>query len=402
MRDQFEIPNKLNKISYILMGIGALALILAAVFFLGSKDEHIQTRFWSTLLQNSIFFTLITVASLFFIGVTTLAHGGWQVAFKRVPEAISTAVPIFGGILFVVLMLIIFVAHNHHIYHWIDTLAVKKDAILNGKSGFLNVGFFTIASLIILLGWSILGRKLRTQSIKEDNAPFGDSKIYWDNIKWAALFIVFYAPTISFCAWLWLMSIDAHWFSTMFGWYVFASAFVSGMSTILLFTLYLKSLGYLEFVTEEHIHDIGKFMFAFSVFWTYLWFSQFMLIWYANFPEETIYFRQRFDGYKFFFFFNLVLNFLMPLFILIRRGAKRNYFVIAMMACIIIFGHYIDFFQMIAPGALGKHGHFGWYELTLPLFFIGLLIFIVSRSLTKAPLTPKNHPLLKESIIHHT
>jgi hypothetical protein len=210
------------------------------------------------------------------------------------------------------------------------------------------------------------------------------------------------------------MSIDAHWYSTMYSWYTFASSWVAGISLIMLFVVYLKNLGYLEFVTDEHIHDIGKFMFAFSVFWTYLWFSQYMLIWYSNQPEETEYFIQRIgpggEGgpFKGIFLLNLIINFLAPLLILMKRGSKRNYTVVTIMAVIIIFGHWLDFYQMVTPGPLKELGaksndpvHFV-YSLGVGVGFLGLVMFLTARYLTKAALLPKNHPLVKESIIHHT
>lgn len=213
---------------------------------------------------------------------------------------------------------------------------------------------------------------------------------------------------------MWLMSIDAHWYSTMYSWYTFASSWVAGISFMLLFVIYLKNLGYLEFVNDEHIHDIGKFMFAFSIFWTYLWFSQFMLIWYSNQPEETEYFIDRIGipgqsgPFKAIFLLNLIINFLAPLLILMRRGSKRNYTVVTLMAVIIIFGHWLDFYQMVTPGPLQELGqesntigHF-LYSLGIGAGFLGLIIFLTARYLTKASLLPKNHPLVKESVIHHT
>ena len=161
--------------------------------------------------------------------------------------------------------------------------------------------------------------------------------------------------------WLWLMSIDPHWYSTMYSWYTFASTFVSGMSLIAIFVIYLKNRGQLEYVTEEHLHDVGKFMFAFSVFWTYLWFSQYMLIWYSNQPEETKYFIERIGTadkggpYRGIFFFNLIVNFVCPLLILMKKSTKRSWTMVTFMAVLIIFGHWIDFYQMVMPGTLGEH-----------------------------------------------
>jgi hypothetical protein len=229
-------------------------------------------------------------------------------------------------------------------------------------------------------------------------------KFIWDNTVWAAGFIVFFALTVaSTIPWLWLMSIDAHWYSTMYSWYTFASTFVAGMSLIALFVIFLKNQNYLEYVNDEHLHDLGKFMFAFSVFWTYLWFSQYMLIWYANIPEETIYFKVRQQGaYRGIFFLNLIINFLVPLLLLMRRGSKRNYTTVTFLAVLIILGHWIDFYQMVMPGTLGEHYSLGWFEIGILALYAGLIMYFAGRSLASRPLVPKYHPFLKESIIHHT
>jgi Ni/Fe-hydrogenase subunit HybB-like protein len=199
------------------------------------------------------------------------------------------------------------------------------------------------------------------------------------------------------------MSIDPHWYSTMFSWYTFVSTFVSGMALVTLFVIYLKNNDYLEYTSEEHLHDLGKFMFAFSVFWTYLWYSQFMLIWYANIPEETKYFKPRLEGaYKGIFFLNLIVNFLLPFLLLMKRDSKRNYTLLTMVAVIIIFGHWIDFFQMVMPGSVGNDFNLGWFEFGILILYIGLILFFVGKSLAKKPLMAMNHPFIRESVIHHT
>jgi len=405
IKQQFEMPAGYKKWTNALLGIGALVLVLGFIFLGMSKDEHAQTRFWAVLLQNSTFFLLVVNASMFFVCVTTLAMGGWQMAFRRVPEAISTLVPVFSVIALLVFLGIIF-GHQHHIYHWLDKEHVEHDPVLKGKSGFLNPTFFLLWTILTLVVWSWVGHKMRQLSKRADE-PFTaeEAKSYmWSNSVWASVFTVFFGLTVaSTIPWFWLMSIDAHWFSTMYSWYTFASTFVSGMSLIAIYVVYLKNQDYLEYVNEEHLHDLGKFMFAFSVFWTYLWYSQFMLIWYANIPEETIYFKPRMQGpYRVIFFLNLIMNFVLPFLLLIRRGSKRNYTTMAALAVLIILGHWLDFYQMVMPGTLGEHYSLGWFEFGILAFFAGLIMFFVGRSLEKAPLLSKHHPLLKESIIHHT
>ncbi len=413
IREKFIVTKRYNTIALILMVIGVLAIVGLYVTNGAKDDVQKQARFWASLLQNSVYFLLIVNAAMFFICATTLAWGGWQMAFRRVPEAISAVVPVIGTICGVILLLICF-GSNHELYHWTDTEHVKHDSILNFKKGFLNKNFFAASTVITIVAWSLLGWKMRKLSRSLDEKPLATieerKKYVWNNTVWAALFIVVFALTVmSSIPWLWLMSIDAHWYSTMYSWYTFASTFVAGMALIALFVVYLKNSGYLEYTNDEHLHDIGKFMFAFSVFWTYLWFSQFMLIWYANIPEETTYFKPRAQGvYSGIFWLMFIINFLAPLLILMRRGAKRNYSTVTFMAMLIIFGHWLDFYQMVFPGPMTDaktgetHVPMILYDLGVAVGFVGLIMFVTGRALSKAPLLAKNHPFVKESLIHHT
>ena len=417
MDHQFQLPGSYKKWTYGLIGVGLIALLYGFIMFnpfahAGHGENVNSTRFWAVLLQNSVFFLLVVNAAMFFICVTTMAMAGWVVAFRRVSEAISSVVPILGVITFVILMAIVFGGRTD-IYHWLDKEAVANDHILNGKKGFLNPMFFSIWSFITIFLWWFLGKKMRSMSVESDkhgtmNYETG-KKWIWNNTVWASLYTVVFTLTVaSTIPWLWLMSIDAHWYSTMYSWYTFASTFVSGMSLIALFVIFLKNRGQLEYVTEEHLHDLGKFMFAFSVFWTYLWFSQYMLIWYSNQPEETKYFIERVGTatkagpYKGIFFFNLIVNFVCPLLILMKKSTKRSWTMVTFMAVLIIFGHWIDFYQMVMPGTLGEHAEMMPFEFGIAALFIGIIMWGAGRYFSKNALTAKNHPFLKESIIHHT
>ena len=407
IRSTFTAPKNYNTVALSLIAIGVLSIIGLWVTSGSSTDPHEQARFWASLLQNSVFFLLVVNASMFFVCITTLAWGGWQMSFRRVPEAISAVIPVVGVICAAILLAIVF-GDNHTIYHWTDAEHVKHDEILNYKKGFLNKTFFTVVTILTVLLWSVLGWKMRQLSRSIDNEPLATmderKKYIFKNTVWAALYIVVFSLTVmSSLPWLWLMSIDAHWYSTMYSWYTFASTFVSGVALIALFVVFLKNNGYLEYTNDEHLHDLGKFMFAFSVFWTYLWFSQFMLIWYANIPEETIYFQPRAHGiYKGIFWMMFIINFIAPLLILMRRSAKRNYGTITFMALVIIFGHWLDFYQMVFPAVSPDKVPNIIYDLGVALGFVGLIMYFTVRALAKAPLLARNHPFVKESLIHHT
>src|SRR5437763_10719611 len=345
IREQFGIPKRYTTYSLALLVIGIVSIILLFLTTRGNNpsSEELQrlhmtaeqfktykdSRFWASLLQNSVYFLLVTNAVMFFICATTLAWGGFQISFRRVSEALSTCVPVMGVIAFIIMMVLVF-GNNHSLYQWADPVISKNDPAIAHKSGFLSRGFFTVWTLITIAGWSLLGAKVRqlSRSIDGRKLTVEEGKRYiWDNTVWSAVYIVLFALTVmSSIPWLWLMSLNAHWYSTMYSWYTFASTFVAGCALITIFVVFLKNLGYLEFTTKEHLHDLGKFQFAFSIFWTYLWFSQFMLIWYANIPEETTYFKPRFEGpYTGLFYLNLCINFLAPLLIFMRASSKRNY-----------------------------------------------------------------------------
>jgi hypothetical protein len=385
--------------------VGVLSLIVGFILY-GGHDQG--TRFWATILHNCIFWLLTVNAVMFFFAATTLALAGFQLTFRRVTEALAACTVPIGAITFVVLMFLVFSGHTN-IYEWLDKDVVAKDHALSGKSGFLSPGFFTVWTILTIGLWTFLGWKLRQVSRSIDNTPLDvreGKKYIFKNTVWSALYIVWYALTVAaITPWLWIMSIDAHWFSTMFSWYNFGSSFVSGLALITIFVIYLKNQGYLELVNQEHLHDLGKFQFAFSIFWTYLWFDQFMLIWYANIPEETIYFKNRFEGaYEGIFYLNLIINFICPLLIFMTRSSKRNWGTVTFMSVLLLFGHWLDYYQMIFPGQHISPDRvpLNLFDFGIALGFVGLIMWQTGRVLSKFPLLAKNHPFLKESIIHHT
>lgn len=406
IREEFKIPDKTRNWGLGLIALGSIALIMGFITKGLSSDEHQRAIFWGTLMYNSIFFTLICNASMFFICVSTLAMAGWYTAFRRVPEAISTMVRILGFITFIILFCIVVIDHNHNIYHWLSEDS-KKDPVLKAKLGFLNPTFFLIWTILTLGLWMVLGARMRKLSSEADEGTMDvetAKSFTWKNTVTAALFVVWFALTAgSTLPWLWLMSLDAHWYSTMYSWYSFASSFVSGMALIALWVIYLKNKGYLKYSNKEHLHDLGKFIFAFSIFWAYLWFSQYMLIWFGNIPEETIYFKHRVEGsYKGIFFLNLVINFICPILLLMKNTQKRNYTMMTFMAILILFGHWIDFYQMVMGSIRKESSMLSWLDFGVAMLFSGLIIFFVPRAVAKKPLVPNYNPFLKESVIHHT
>ena len=366
-----------------------------------AHDEHLlhqlQNRPWSALYVAAFFFFMIALGVLAFYAVQRASQAGWSPLLFRVMEGI-TAYLVPGGII-VFVILVLSVLHMNHMFTWMDADVVAHDELLQNKSGYLNPTFFLIRAAIFLGGWIFYREYSRKLSLAQDNSD--DNSSFIKNFRWSAAFLVFYLITESIMSWDWIMSVDPHWFSTLFGWYVFASMFVSGITVIAMISIYLKSKGYLPDVNDNHIHDLAKFMFAFSIFWTYLWFGQFMLIWYANIPEEVTYFVTRIEDFKLPYFGMLAMNFIFPLLLLMNSDYKRiNWFVI-MTGIVILCGHYMDVFNMIMPATVGDQWSIGIPEIGGILFFAGLFIFWVFRALTKAPLQPTGNPYIEESRQFH-
>jgi hypothetical protein len=372
----------------------------------GQHTYSWTTRIWANIWVNAVYFTGISVAGMFFISYNYLAQAGWSSVIKRVPEAMPAFLPFTGAALLVTFFLAGGSSHNV-LFHWAhEGINVpgshNYDPIIAGKQGFLNTPFFLIRVVLYFVSWYLLWRILRNLSLQEDLE--GGTSYYYKSIKYGTAFLVVFAVTSSTAAWDFVMSIDTHWFSTMFGWYTLASWHVAGLATMTLVVILLKERGYLKAVNQSHLHDMGKFVFAFSIFWTYVWFSQFMLIYYANLPEETIYYRERFSGYNEIylapFFINLFLNFAFPFLVLMTRDAKRTTLLLKIACWGVIVGHYFDFYTNIMPGTVGEHGGFGPVEFGMILIFACGFIWSVSIQLEKANLIAKNHPLLEESLHH--
>ncbi|TRX22678.1 quinol:cytochrome C oxidoreductase [Flavobacterium franklandianum] len=365
--------------------------------------HQLQNKPWAALYVACIFFLLVTLGVLAFYAIQQVAQAGWSPVLFRVMQGITAYLPV-GSVIFFIFLVIIGITnsehiHLNHLFVWMDPEVVAHDKLIANKSGYLNFPFWIIRAAIFLIGWNLYRYYSRKNCLAQDEST--DDSFYKKNFKMSAGFLVFFIVTESIMSWDWIMSVDPHWFSTLFGWYVFASFIVSAITTICLVSLYLKSKGFLEHVNTSHIHDLAKFMFGFSVFWTYLWFSQFMLIWYANIPEEVTYFVTRIELYNLPFFGAVVMNFVFPLLILINTDFKRISWVLVMAGTVILLGHYIDFFNMIMPGTVGDQWFIGVSEIASVLFFMGLFIYVVFSALTKVPLLPKRNPFIEESKHFH-
>lgn len=365
-----------------------------------AEHAHHQqmNRPWSAFFVNTFFWLAVGLGTVFFLMIQYVARAGWTVGLNRVFEAVGlfVIVPLIG----LLIIVLAGVADVHHIWHWMQEGIMTPgtdnyDPIIAGKEGYLNDTFFIIRTVVYTAVWFGVMKLVRKNSLAEDLE--GGTARYKKNFKLAAFFVVFYGVTSSTSAWDYIMSIDTHWFSTLFGWYTFVGMFVSALAVLNLLIVFLRFNGHLPWINENHQHDMAKFMFAFSIFWTYLWFSQFMLIWYADMPEEVTYYMQRFGQYNTMFLIMVALNFIAPVLLVMSRDSKRVMGLVTLTASIVVVGHWMDHFIMIMPGSVGEYYGFGWAELGGFLLYAGLFILVVFRNLAKAPLLQKNHPMVGES-----
>ncbi len=403
--EQFTVSNRLRNLTFALMGIGVIALVFGIINIFGGGDEHHHhlavQRLWSNILINALYFFGIAIMGTFFMAVQFAAESAWSTVVKRIYEAVAAYVP-FAALILV----IVFAAgsmHFHHLYHWMDPAVSDPssehyDAVIAGKTAYLNQPFFWGRALLFLSVYILFTRWFRKKSLEMDIE--GSSGLHFKSVRNAAIFLVFFGYTSVVASWDWIMSIDTHWYSTLFGWYVFSGWWLCGMVVFILLALYLKSLGHLKQVNENHLHDLGKWMFAVSFLWSYLFFSQFMLIWYSNIPEEVTYFQARINEYPVLFWGMFIVNFVFPMLFLMDRDNKRNKGFLAVIGVIILLGHWVDSYLLVTPGTMKTEGSIGLLEIGLFLGFAGLFLFVVTRALASAPLMVKNHPFLEESIHH--
>lgn len=358
----------------------------------------LRTHIVSNIYTVALFAFWVGIAALFFLSGATLALGGWQIQIQKVVLSIAGTLPFS-----IALMVIIFAFFSHDLFHWTHDLydpnSPEFDAILASKHDYLNLTRFWIFAVILFalsLGLNFLWNK----NLKAMDAN-PSVKLFDQARGIAAASIVIIAMLINtFGSWDWAMSVQPHWYSTMFSWYLMASAAVTMFSIVFLMMIYLKKNNYLPRVNENHRHDIAKFMFAISVFWTYVWFSQFMLIWYANIPEETLYFTKRMGGYPVLFYLTIIVNFIIPFLTLIKRDTKRSVTPVVVMAIVIIIGHWLDFFSMIVPELIPSGG-FSLIGVGAFVAISSVFGYIVLTTLSKyEDLESSTHPYIKESYNH--
>lgn len=371
--------------TYVLMAVGAA--LIAYSFF----TDH--NRAWANLLLNNYMFLSIAIGASFFIALQHISQSGWSSMFKRIPEALMSYIPWAG----IIMLLLYFGMHS--IYHWTHEDALATDPIIQHKSPYLNIPFFFIRMVLFFIAWMVMTRLLRKASLAED--AHGGLGYFEKSEFYSKIHIFLLAITFSFATFDWIMSIDVHWFSTLFSLKNFVAAFYHGSATIVLIVIILHQKGYFKELNKSHLLDFSRYIFMLSIVWGYFAFSQFMLIWYGNIPEETEYFAHRWhSGFKVIFYVNFLINWFIPFVLLLPQALNKNINVLKYVAILLIAGQYLDLYEQIFPTVL-HHVVFGLPEIGFFAGFAGLFLFIFGKALASAPLVPKNHPYLEESLHHH-
>ena len=390
MNEQINISRNFKIVSLILISIGIGSFIFG--LFIDSQMA------WSQYLIINYYFLSLAMGGVFFYVLQSITQSGWSSAFKRVPEAMMSYVPYAFGF-----FLLLYFGMND-IYQWSLKESIALDQLIQHKSPFLNIPFFFLRMIIYFILWIFCIRKLRSLSLKEDETDpakhdmimilFGKSELY------SKILIFILAVTLSLSAFDWIMSIDVHWYSTIFALKNLIAAFLHGVSIVTLIVFILFKRGYFPFLNKYHLHDFSRYIFMLSIVWGYFWFAQFMIIWYGNIPEETIYYYVRWqEGWKILFFLEIGLNWGIPFLVLLPVKSSRNMTVIFIVIIFLIIGQYIDLFVQIIPGTTGLL-RYGWVAAGMFIGYVGLFSLVVAMSLTKAELIPPNHPYLEESLNH--
>ncbi len=382
------------------IGLGLILIIVSAFMY-----SDAPARIWANFLLSNFFFMAISVTALAFMGINYIANAGWFTNLKRIAEAMGAYIPVaFFSVLVLIIAHYVGWGSIKSLFLWThpeDVASEHARHVIEGKHGYLNMSFWMIRLAIYFGIWWVFYYTYRKWSFKEDAE--GRPTIEWFNksTRLSAGWVPAYALTFAFCSYDLLMSIMPLWYSTMFAVNVFAAALVGAISVIMIIAAQLKKNGYLEYVNDNHFHDLGKFMFGFSIFWTYTWLSQYLLIWYANLPEETpFYFDRQQGGWWYLFFLNFGLNFIFPFLFLMMRESKRRMSYLTAVGIVLLIGKYTDWYLIIMPNTAGQDSGFGFPEIGFMLFYGGLFTLAVGNALSKISLYPKNHPYVMESVQH--
>ena len=368
------------------VGVLALGVLLGGVAW-KADPKH----FAFSYLTGFAFVATIGLGAMFFIIIQFLTKAGWSVIPRRAMEWVSGILPV-TAFLFLPL-----VAFSHDLYHHWMSEEAQHDPIIQKKAAYLNTSFFYVRAVVFFVVWAGLSFFYWSNSRKQDES--GDPKLTLRMQNAAPPAVLLFGLSLTFAAFDWLMSLDPHWYSTIFGVYIFAGGATSSLSVLSILAVQMEKKGMLQgIITVEHRHDIGKLLFGFTVFWAYIAFSQFILIWYANIPEETIFYKHRWEGsWAVVSILLLAGHFIVPFLALISRDAKRNPQMLSAVAVLLLVMHYVDIYWLVMPN-FAHHAEPSWIDLAGLLGPLGAGALALAMRAKASPLYPLRDPRLAESL----
>lgn len=384
---KFAPSQGLKTLAYGLVALGVLTFIVGLM-----KNPE---RMWTSYLTAFFYFTCLALGGLFFAAINNIAKAGWSVSIRRYSEAMTAFIPfiLVGGL--------VLLGGMSYLYPWSNADVIANNPLIASKSSYLNVGFFVVRLLVFAGGWFAFKWFIVGNSLHQDQD--GNADRTHRNVGLSIAFILFFAISFSLFSVDLLMSLLPTWYSTIFGVYCFAGLFQASMAVLALIIVFMKRAGFVKgYVTDDHLHDVMKYMKAFTVFWAYIAFSQFMLIWYANIPEETEYYIMRSQsGWLGVSFALLVFRFIVPFIALLPRWAKRTESHVILISCLVLVMQYVDIWWMVYPNFFDGHMTFGVWEIGLFALFAGLFLVSLLTFFTKFSLVAVKDPRMHEAIKHH-
>lgn len=372
-----------QKVLFLLIGIGVIGF-LAGLYFDAART-------WASFLQNAFFFLTLALGALVFVAINRVANAGWDTAIRRVPEAMMNYLPV-GALA----MLALFFGRDY-LYEGLRSFFGYAGHPMVFKNAWLSTPFFFGRMAVFLGIWTLLAFLIKRESRKQD--ADGNLNHTIKIKRYSAIFLAVFGLTFTLASFDWLMSIEPLFYSTIYAFYIISGLLLSGFAAITVLVIIARRRSLLPSVSDHHLLNLGKLVFGFSTFWAYIWLCQYLLIYYANLPEETIYYIRRMQtpGWKFLFFANIFLNWLIPFAMLLPRSFKQKDLWLLSACIVVLVGHWIDFYVAIFP-AFEHAAIFSWIDLVLVIGFIALFIQAFARGLRKGALVPHNDPYLVESL----
>lgn len=384
---QYVVSSRMKTVYSVCAFVGLIGFVVTLI--------NNPQRAWLSYLIPLFYFTSLALGGLFFTAIQHASKAGWSVNVRRLSEGFAAFLP------FAAIGSAIYLIGAPQLYKWLQPAVVAADPLLQHKAPYLNQAFFIIRLIVSFGLWIYFAKVMIGRSLQQDTD--GSEETTRKQVGTSIIFLLVFAFSYSFFAVDLLMSIEPHWFSTIYGVYCFAGLFQSSLAFLILTILYLRKKGLLEgYVTADHLHDLGKFLFAFTVFWAYIAFSQYMLIWYANLPEETIFIIPRTEhGWVYVSLLLLIGKFIIPFISLLPRWAKRTPAHLTVVCLWILAMQYVDLYWLVYPAFFEEHVHFGLPEILTFIGFLGLFLFAVTRFLGRHTLVPVKDPRIQESLHHH-